>query len=192
MIALIDYGAGNIRSVQNALTRLGTSATLTRDHALIMGADKVIFPGVGAAGHAMQQLQETGLDKVIPLLRQPVLGICLGMQLMCAHSEEGDTAALGIFPERVQRFPATGKVPHMGWNSCSGLRGPLFAGIPEETDFYFVHSYYASQGADTSASCAYLLPFSAALWRDNFHGVQFHPEKSSAAGQRLLLNFLNL
>lgn len=201
MIALLDYGAGNIRSVQNALQRLGVSATLTHDPAVVRQADKVIFPGVGAAGPAMLQLRETGLDVLLPQLQQPVLGICLGMQLMCTHSEEGDVAGLGIFDAPVLRFPATGKVPHMGWNDCRDLRGPLFAGEAVVADveagetlgtYYFVHSYYVPVCADTSATCDYLLPFSAALQRDNFHAVQFHPEKSGPHGQALLHNFLSL
>lgn len=201
MIALLDYGAGNIRSVQNALQRLGVSAVLTHDPATVLAAEKVIFPGVGAAGPAMAQLRAAGLDTLIPQLQQPVLGICLGMQLMCRHSAEGDVAGLGIFDAPVLRFPATGKVPHMGWNDCTELRGPLLtdAAVWRAPDlpgpvgtYYFVHSYYVPTCADTAASCDYLLPFSAALQRANFYAVQFHPEKSGPHGQALLHNFLRL
>lgn len=201
MIVLLDYGAGNIRSVQNTLQRLGVTATLTQDADLVRQADKVIFPGVGAAGPAMAALQTTGLHTLLPTLKQPVLGICLGMQLMCSHSAEGDVTGLGIFEVPVLRFPATGKVPHMGWNDCRDQHGPLFAHeaiVPDlETGadigtYYFVHSYYAPLCVDTAATCDYLLPFSAALQRDNFYGVQFHPEKSGPHGQALLHNFLSL
>lgn len=192
MIALIDYGAGNIRSVENALRRLGASPVLTADPDLIRKADKVIFPGVGSAGPAMEELENLGLPDVLRGLTQPFLGICLGMQLMCAHSEEDDTAALGIFPECVLKFPPMDKVPHMGWNSCRSLKGPLFDLIEENTDFYFVHTYFAALGHDTIATCEYIFPFSAAMHRDNFFGVQFHPEKSGEKGRQLIDNFLKL
>jgi imidazole glycerol-phosphate synthase subunit HisH len=201
MIALLDYGAGNIRSVQNALQRLGVVATLTHDADTVRQADKVIFPGVGSAGPAMAQLRATGLDALLPQLTQPVLGICLGMQLMCRHSAEGDVAGLGIFDAPVLRFPALGKVPHMGWNDCTAVSGPLFqdaavvadpaTGLPVGT-YYFVHSYYVPLCAATAATTDYLLPFSAALARGNFYAVQFHPEKSGPHGQALLQNFLSL
>lgn len=192
MIAIVKYNAGNIRSVENALHRLGVEYELTDAPERLQAADKVIFPGVGEASSAMAYLRERGLDHTIRALRKPFLGICLGLQLMCAHSEEGDTECLGIFPERVKRFPSTGKVPHMGWNNFTKVRGPLFQGILLEDDMYFVHSYYAEVGEDTVAITDYILPFSAALHRDHFHGVQFHPEKSAEAGQRLIANFLQL
>lgn len=192
MIAIIDYGAGNIRSVDNALRRLGAEPVLSSDPEVLAGADKVIFPGVGEAGNAMQALAATGLDRLIPDLRQPVLGVCLGLQLMCRHSEEGDTKGLGIFPVQVKRFPATGKIPHMGWNNLKIISGPLFGGLPDEQDVYFVHSYYAELASQTTAKTDYLLPFSAALSQDNFHAVQFHPEKSGKIGAIILKNFLEL
>lgn len=192
MIAVVDYQAGNTRSVLNALHRIGAEGVLTADHAVLAGADRVIFPGVGEAGSAMHVLRAQGMDRLLAELNNPVLGICLGLQLMCAFSEEGSAECLGIFPEHVLRFPDEDVVPHMGWNNLSGLRGPLFQGISESDDFYFVHSYYAEKGADTVATCNYIRPFSAAMSRNNFHAVQFHPEKSGAAGERLLCNFLSL
>jgi len=192
MIAIIDYGAGNIRSIQNSLKRLNCEAVLSHDAEEISGATKVIFPGVGAAGAAMERLKATGLDELIPKLRQPVLGICLGMQLMCTWSEENDTPGLGIFPQKVLKFPSTGKVPHLGWNACRDLKGPLFEQTQEGTDFYFVHSYFASPGPETSSICDYLIPFSASLQKGNFYGVQFHPEKSGPMGQQLLNQFLQI
>ena len=193
MIAIVKYNAGNIRSVMNALHRLGVEALVTDDPELLREADKVIFPGVGEASSAMRYLRERELDQVLKNLHQPFLGICLGLQLMCKHSEEGDTECLGIFTENVKRFPSgKEKVPHMGWNNCSTLKGPLFEGISTEDDFYFVHSYYAELGSQTTAECDYILPFSAALQQDNFHAVQFHPEKSADAGQQLIKNFLQL
>lgn len=193
MIAVVKYNAGNIRSVMNALHRLGADATVTDDPNLLREADKVIFPGVGEASSAMRYLRERGLDNVLKNLNQPFLGICLGLQLMCKHSEEGDTECLGIFSENVKRFPsAKEKVPHMGWNNCLELKGPLFDSISTDDDFYFVHSYYAELGSQTTALCDYILPFSAALQKDNFHAVQFHPEKSADVGQQLIKNFLEL
>jgi glutamine amidotransferase len=192
MIAIIDYGAGNIRSVTNALHRLGADPVLTADPSVLEQADKVIFPGVGEAVNAMQAVRAAGLEAVIPGLRQPVLGVCLGLQLMCRHSEEGDTPGLGIFAAQVKRFPAKGKIPHMGWNSLQNLQGALFAGLREGSDVYFVHSYYAELSAETVATTDYLLPFSAALSRDNFYAVQFHPEKSGPVGAAILKNFLEL
>lgn len=193
MIAVVKYNAGNIRSVMNALHRLGADATVTDDSNLLREAEKVIFPGVGEASSAMRYLRERGLDEVLKNLNQPFLGICLGLQLMCKHSEEGDTECLGIFSEKVKRFPsAKEKVPHMGWNNCNELKGPLFNGISTDDDFYFVHSYYAELGSQTTAKCDYILPFSAALQKDNFHAVQFHPEKSADVGQQLIKNFLEL
>lgn len=193
MIAIVKYNAGNIRSVQNALHRLGVDAVVTDNPDLLREAEKVIFPGVGEASTAMQYLRERGLDEVLKNLHQPFLGICLGLQLMCVHSEEANTDCLGIFNERVKRFPtAKQKVPHMGWNNCSELKGSLFDGIDAADDFYFVHSYYAELGSQTTAQCDYILPFSAALQKDNFHAVQFHPEKSAEIGQQLIKNFLEL
>lgn len=197
-IVIIKYNAGNIRSVDFALQRLGISALITADQQEIKSADRVIFPGVGEASTTMSYLKSHNLDTLIRDLRQPVLGICLGLQLMCTHSEENDTACLGIFPEKVMKFeplpdnPAVFKVPHMGWNSLTGLKTPLFDRISEEEYFYFVHSYYATPGADTAAACNYIVPFSAALQRDNYYAVQFHPEKSGKSGAMILENFLNL
>lgn len=192
MIAVVNYEAGNIRSVMNAFARLEVEVHLTDDLQLLREADKVIFPGVGEAGTAMAQLRRKGLDVLIPSLEQPVLGICVGLQLLCAHSEEGDTEGLGVFPVNVRRFPPTGKVPHMGWNNVRPQASQLMAGIGDEQDFYFVHSYYAESGADTKATCDYMLPFSAVLEKDNFFAVQFHPEKSGPAGAQVLQNFLLL
>ena len=192
MIAIIDYGAGNIRSVQNALTRLGVASKLTKDPDELRTASKIIFPGVGEASFAMNQLREQELDILIPTLKQPVLGICLGMQLLCNFSEEGSTQTLGVFDTLVKEFEPVLTVPHTGWNSCELNSSPLFNGISSEDDFYFVHSYYAEVCADTSATCDYILPFSAALQKDNFYGVQFHPEKSAALGSKLIQNFLEL
>lgn len=192
---IIQYNAGNIRSVLFALERIGATATVTDDPALILDADRVIFPGVGEASTAMQYLRERGLDRLIPGLRQPVLGICLGMQLMCTHSEENDTQCLGIFGEPVRRFkPGNSglKVPQAGWNQVTRTGSRIFEGIPDGSYFYFVHSYYASTGDHTIGITDYILPYSAALHKDNFYGVQFHPEKSAEAGERLLKNFIGL
>ncbi len=192
MIAIIQYNAGNIRSVENAVNRLGLPCMVTGDVGIIRQAEKVIFPGVGEASSAMLHLKERGLDKVIQSLVQPVLGICLGLQLMCDYSEEGNTACLGIFDTTVKRFPATGIVPHMGWNNLAAKESPLFAGLEKEDNFYFVHSYYAGLCEQTLASCSYLLPFSAAMQKNNFYATQFHPEKSGSVGERLLHNFLSM
>jgi imidazole glycerol-phosphate synthase subunit HisH len=192
MIAIVKYNAGNIRSVENALHRLGAQYEITDSPAQLRAADKVIFPGVGEASSAMAYLRDRGLDQVIQNLQKPFLGICLGLQLMCKYSEEGNTDCLNIFKENVLKFPEIGKVPHMGWNDFSNIKGPLFQNLDKKDDMYFVHSYYAEVGDDTSAVTEYLVPFSAALQRDNFYGVQFHPEKSAEAGQRLLQNFLEL
>lgn len=195
MIAVVKYEAGNVRSVLNALARAGAEdALLTSDPDILRAADKVILPGVGEAATALESLRKEGLDTLIPSLRQPVLGICIGLQLLCLDSEEGDVQGLGIFPSKVRRFvPAPGiKIPHMGWNSVSGLAGPLFNGIPEGTFFYFVHSYRADVCGGTVAVTDHGGPFSAAIKAGNFHGVQFHPEKSGAAGEKLLRNFISL
>jgi imidazole glycerol-phosphate synthase subunit HisH len=195
-IIIIKYNAGNIESVNNALNRLGVNAEITADHEKIRKADKVIFPGVGEASTTMAYLRKEGLDTLIPSLKQPVLGICLGLQLMCSHSEEGDTTCLGIFDERVKRFiPAPGnefitKVPHMGWNAIMNLNSEIFNPDMEQQYVYFVHSYYASVGKHTAATCNYIIPFSAALHKDNFYATQFHPEKSGSIGSEILRNFL--
>jgi len=190
--AVVRYNAGNIQSVRFALGRLGVDPVVTDDPATLRSADRVIFPGVGEASTAMRYLRERGLDQVISSLTQPVLGICLGLQLMCAHSEENDTTCLGRFDETVRRFPPGEKVPHMGWNSISGLSGPLFDGVDEGSHVYFVHGYYATVGRHTVATGNYMVPFSAALGRANVHAVQFHPEKSGEIGAVILRNFLNL
>lgn len=192
MIALIDYGAGNIRSVQNALTRLGVESKLTNQLDELRAADKVIFPGVGDASFAMSQIRKHQLNTFIPTLTQPVLGICLGMQLLCNSSEEGKTDALGIFNTTVKEFQPTLNVPHTGWNSCEVKPSPLFNEISSDDDFYFVHSFYAEICTDTIATCDYIAPFSAALQKNNFFGVQFHPEKSAEIGSKLIQNFLEL
>lgn len=190
-VVIIDYGAGNIQSIRFAFQRLGLTPELTDNPEHIAAADRVIFPGVGEAGSAMGKLKETGLDQLIPTLKQPVLGICLGMQLMCRHSAEGDTRGLGIFNSEVLRFEGDVKVPQIGWNQITDLKSPLFTGIPEKTFVYMVHSYYVPLAKDTAAVSTYGLPYSAALARDNFYGVQFHPEKSSTGGANMLENFLN-
>lgn len=191
-IAIIDYGAGNIKSIQFAFNRLGYEAVLTDDTKTIQEADKVIFPGVGEAGHAMEMLEISGLDKVIPLLKQPVLGICLGMQLMCNHSEESDTQGLGIFDVEVKKFSNTVKVPQMGWNKILNLKSELFKNIHDGDYMYLVHSFYAEQCKESIATTNYDIDYASALQRENFYGVQFHPEKSSKAGEQLLKNFLAL
>ena len=192
MIAIINYNAGNIKSVENAVNRFGYGAVLTDDPIQIAKADKVIFPGVGEARSAMANLKEKGLDSLIPSLTQPVLAICLGQQLLCAHSEENDTPCLRIFDLRVKRFPPEDKVPHIGWNSFTSVKGTLFDTIKKEDDVYFLHSYFAELGPDTTAICDYILPFSASLQKDNFYTTQFHPEKSGTIGEQILNNFLRL
>lgn len=191
-IAIIDYGAGNVQSVLFALERLGFEGHVTNDWITIKSADKVIFPGVGEASSAMKMLQESGLDVLIPTLKQPVLGICLGMQLMCKYSEEGNTNGLGIFDVNVVKFSQEVKVPQMGWNTIYNLKTPLFERIKENEFMYLVHSYYASLSENTIATTNYELEYSTALQRDNFFGVQFHPEKSGIFGEQILKNFLNL
>jgi len=192
MIAIVKYNAGNITSVKNAVERLGYSCVVTDDKTLLQQAEKVIFPGVGEASSAMKYLKETSLDVVIKNLTQPVLGICLGQQLLCQFSEEGDTNCLGIFEATVRKFEPKLKVPHMGWNNISGLNSILYDGISAEENFYFVHSYYAEISQETTAVCDYIVPFSASMQKDNFYTTQFHPEKSSSVGEQLLLNFLKL
>ena len=191
-IIIINYGAGNIKSIQFAFKRLGVTAVLSNNVDEIKGADKVIFPGVGEASSAMKMLKESGLDKLIPTLKQPVLGICLGMQLMCNSSEEGNTKGLGIFNVNVKRFSNAVKVPQMGWNVVSDLKSDLFTGIKEKEFMYLVHSFYAENCEQAIAITDYEIDYAAALQKDNFYGVQFHPEKSSVAGAQLLKNFLNL
>lgn len=192
MIAIIKYNAGNTQSVENAIRRLGYDCIITDDNDEILKADKVIFPGVGEASSAMHYLKEKGLDVLIPSLKQPVLGICLGMQLMCRLSEEGNTNALGIFDIDVKKFPPTEKVPHMGWNNLQNMKGDMLRSVKHEDDLYFVHSYYAELSQYTIAQCDYILPFSAALQKDNFYATQFHTEKSGSIGEQILKNFLAL
>lgn len=192
MIAIIQYNAGNITSVQNALERLGYSSVVTDDPKLIQQAEKVIFPGVGEASSAMQYLRAKGLDEIIKNLTQPVLGICLGQQLLCRFSEEGNTKCLGIFDTSVKKFEPRLKVPHMGWNTLKVQNSELYNGILSEENFYFVHSYYAEVSQETTAVCDYIVLFSASMQKNNFYATQFHPEKSSQAGEQLLLNFLKL
>lgn len=192
MIAIVKYNAGNIKSVQNAVSRLGYESIITDNQSELEKADKVIFPGVGEAGSAMMYLREKGLDKTLTSLEQPVLGICLGLQLMCRHSEEADTVCLGIFNTTVKLFPPVDKIPHMGWNNFLTLRGDIFRGIKASENVYYVHSYYAEVCSDTSATCEYILPFSASLQKNNFFATQFHPEKSAGTGERILKNFLQI
>jgi glutamine amidotransferase len=192
MIAIVKYNAGNISSVKNAVERLGYSCIVTDDKIFLQQAEKVIFPGVGEASSAMKYLKEKGLDEVIKNLIQPVLGICLGQQLLCQFSEEGNTNCLGIFGASVKKFDPKLKVPHMGWNNISDLNSTIYYGISAEENFYFVHSYYAEICQETTAVCDYIIPFSASMQKDNFYATQFHPEKSSSVGEQLLLNFLKL
>lgn len=191
-IAIINYGAGNIQSIKFAFRRLGYEAMLTDDAEKIKNADKVIFPGVGEASSAMKMLRESKLDELIPELRQPVLGICLGMQLMCHSSEEGNTKGLGIFDVDVIKFSNRVKVPQIGWNEISNLKTDLFKGVYEKEHIYLVHSFYAPLCNETIAESDYELTYSSALAKDNFYGVQFHPEKSSDVGEQILKNFLEL
>lgn len=191
-IVIINYGAGNIQSVQFALQRLGFEGVLTDNPEEIIAADKVIFPGVGEASSAMNKLQAIGLDKLIPTLKQPVLGICLGMQLMCHSSEEGITKGLGIFDVDVVKFTPKVKVPQMGWNTIYNLKSPLFEGIAENEYMYLVHSFYAPKCKEAIALTNYEMEYATALQKDNFYGVQFHPEKSGKFGEQILKNFLLL
>ncbi|MBO7346903.1 MAG: imidazole glycerol phosphate synthase subunit HisH [Bacteroidaceae bacterium] len=195
MIAVVKYNAGNIRSVLNALNRLGVEPVLTDDAEALRNAERVLFPGQGEAATAMVYLRERGLDRVICSLRQPVLGICIGQQLMCSHSEEGNTDCLGIFSMEVVRFQPQrheDKVPQMGWNSIHNLKTRLFDGVDEGSFIYNVHSFYVPESPYTIASCEYILPYSAALNKDNFYSTQFHPEKSGSVGEQILKNFLKL
>jgi len=190
-VVLVDYGVGNVQSIKFALERLGCKGVLSADHARIRNASHVIFPGVGHAETAFSHLQKLELDSLLPQLEQPVLGICLGMQLMCKHTEEGDTPGLGIFDLEVLKFTNVSKIPCVGWNGLKNLKSPLFNGL-ELTYMYFVHSYYAPLSDHTIASVQYGLTYSAALQKDNFFGVQFHPERSGKGGEQLLKNFLAL
>lgn len=191
-LVIIDYGAGNIKSIQFAFKRLGIDAVLSNNIDEIRAADKIIFPGVGEASSAMKMLEESGLDKVIPTLKQPVLGICLGMQLMCNSSSEGNTKGLGIFNVDVKKFSKAVKVPQMGWNVISDLKSDLFTGIKEKEFMYLVHSFYAENCEEAIATTDYEFEYASALKKDNFYGVQFHPEKSGVEGAKILQNFLNL
>ena len=194
-LVIIKYNAGNVRSVQFALERLGIEANLSDEPEVILAADKIIFPGVGEASSAMDYLKQRGLDKVILDAKQPFLGICLGMQLMCSYSEENDTPCLGIFPEKVKRFVADQpllKIPQIGWNTIHDLKAPLFKDVEEGSHCYFVHSYYASLGSHTIARTDYCGGFSSALQTRNYYGVQFHPEKSAEVGSTIIKNFLNI
>jgi imidazole glycerol-phosphate synthase subunit HisH len=192
MIAIIKYNGGNVNSVQNALNRLNVDSIITNDFEIIKKADKVIFPGVGEASSAMKFLKEKKMDLLIPTLKQPVLGICLGMQLMCKSNEEGNTDGMGIFDIEVKRFPPKDLIPHMGWNALSDFKSSIFSGIEEKSDVYFVHSYYCELSEFTTSVCDYILPFSASLQKDNFFATQFHPEKSGKTGSEILNNFLKL
>lgn len=197
-IVIIKYNAGNIRSVKNAMNRLDQETEITADFDVISKADKVIFPGVGEASTTMAYLNETGIGDLLKQLKQPILGICLGMQLMCSHSEEGDVSCLNLFDEKVRKFPLPNpnplniKVPQMGWNQITNLKGDLFDASLEGEYVYFVHSYYVAKGDDTSAVTDYILPYSSAVQKDNFFATQFHPEKSGPVGERILNNFLKL
>lgn len=194
-VAIVKYNAGNIYSVVNALKRLGVDPVLTDDAETLSKADRVLFPGQGEASTAMEYLKAHGLDRVLRELRQPVLGICIGQQLLCRHSEEGDVDCIGVFDVDVRRFQPErheDKVPAMGWNAISDTRSPLFRGFEKEEYVYFVHSYYVPLCPWTAAKADYILPYSAALQKDNFHATQFHPEKSGAVGERIIKNFLEL
>lgn len=191
-LVIIDYGAGNIKSIQFALKRLGVEALLSNKPTEILTADKIIFPGVGEASSAMNMLKKRGLDLLLPQLKQPVLGICLGMQLLCNHTEEGNTKGLGVFDVSIKRFSNQVKVPQMGWNTITNLKSKLFNGISENEYMYLVHSYYAENCKDAIALTQYSLVYASALQKNNFYGVQFHPEKSSLAGEKILKNFIEL
>ena len=191
-IVVIDYGAGNVFSVLNSLKRLGYTAEVSSDADVILSADKVIFPGVGQASAAMIRIREAGLDKLIPKLKMPILGVCLGMQLMCRSTEEESTVGLGIFPIDIVRFQGDYKIPHMGWNNVYDLKTSLLKGLSENDRMYFVHSFYAPVSEYCIAKCDYYGEFAAAICKNNFYGCQFHPEKSSSLGEKILENFLNL
>jgi glutamine amidotransferase len=192
MIAIIKYNAGNVASVKNALNRLGANCVITDSIEEISKADKVIFPGVGEASSAMKHLIQFKLDDVIKNLKQPLLGICLGQQLMCSFSEEGNTNCLGIFDAKVKKLPANEIIPHMGWNSLKEIKSKLLKGITETDDVYFVHNYYTEINQYTTSICDYILPFTATMEKNNFFAAQFHPEKSADVGDKILINFINL
>ena len=192
MVVIIDYGAGNIQSVKYALERLGVKAVLTSNPEEIKSADKVIFPGVGRAKFAMEKLEKAGLDKLIPSLTQPVLGVCLGMQLMCDHTAEDDVKGLGIFPIEVKEFDKTLKVPQIGWNEIADLKGSIFNDVKGGSYTYFVHSFYIPDNEFSIASTSYGLKYSSAIQKDNFYATQFHPEKSGDVGEQILKNFINI
>jgi imidazole glycerol-phosphate synthase subunit HisH len=191
-LVIINYGAGNIQSIMFAIERLGYNAVLSHNPAEIQAADKVIFPGVGEASSAMKMLKDSGLDALIPNLKQPVLGICLGMQLMCKHTQEGDTEGMGIFDVDVVKFTPKVKVPQMGWNTIYNLKSDLFKNISEKEYMYLVHSFYAPICSEAIATTNYELEYASALQKDNFYGTQFHPEKSGDVGEQILGNFLKL
>jgi len=192
MISILKYNAGNAKSVYNAVNRLGYKALITDDIEILQNSDKVIFPGVGRASSAMKYLQNKGLDVLIKNLTQPVLGICLGQQLLCKSSEEGDIKCLGIFDSLVKKFPSKDIIPHMGWNVISSMKSDIFRDMRENVDVYFVHSYYCEISNDTSSISNYIIPFSASFQKNNFYGTQFHPEKSASIGEKILANFLNI
>lgn len=191
-VVIIKYNAGNVQSVNYALQRLNISATLTDNADEILSADKIIFPGVGAAAPAMNYLKEKNLDAIIKNIKQPFFGVCLGMQLLCNHSEEGDTKCLGVFNQSVKKFASKEKIPQMGWNNIYDLKSPLFKDVDENAYMYFVHSYYVELSEYTIAKTSYMTEYSAALQKNNFYAVQFHPEKSSSAGEKILKNFIEL
>lgn len=192
-VGIVKYNAGNIESVKNALNRLGVESIVTDNDKILQAVDKVIFPGVGEASTAMDYLRKRNLDKVIKSLKQPVLGICLGMQLLCGNSEENDTNCLGLLPNKVRKFTSgIIKIPHIGWNTITNLKGKLFNGIDEGSYVYFVHSYFVENSLETTATCSYEVDFSVAIEHKNFYATQFHPEKSGRIGASILENFLNL
>ena len=194
-VAIVKYNAGNVFSVINAFERLGAEVLLTDEYDVLTAADRVVLPGQGEAGNIMRYLRERGLDKIICSLRQPVLGICIGQHLLCKHSEENDVVCLGVIPAEVKRFKPDlhlDKVPAMGWNRITHLQSPLFKGMEDGNFVYFVHSYYVPECANTTARSEYIVPFSAALHKDNFYATQFHPEKSGLIGERILANFLSI
>ena len=193
-VAIVKYNAGNIRSVAYALNRLGIEPEISDDPQILRAVDKVIFPGVGEASTAMRYLKKDGLDKLLPTLQQPVLGICLGLQLMCTHSEENNTDCLNIFPVQVKKFPSQEqiKVPQIGWNTIHDLKSPLFKGLSENAFMYFVHSYYAEQNPYAIATTDYIFPYASAIHKDNFYAVQFHAEKSGEVGSQIIENFIRL
>lgn len=192
MIAIIKYNAGNVASVKNAVDRIGYQSIITDDRETILQAEKVILPGVGEASSAMKHLNSSGLSDIIVQLKQPVLGICLGQHLLCRYSEEGNASCLGVFDVLVRKFPPTDIVPHMGWNNIEFMETPIFNGLDKSLNMYFVHSYYCELSPFSIATCQYILPFCAAMQKDNFYATQFHPEKSGKYGQTILSNFLNL